>query len=246
MMYAKRNGDLNMTFIKINNDDQNNNNNNNNNTEDSYTFTKNGTPIGVKKDRRKEVIAIGAAFLSNSLVVLVISVILLYKKHTTYEKILMSSGSTQEISLRSFQYAELEQATNGFKEEVGRGAFGTVFKESRPRCRRNRSDDRDLGFGREISVTESGERERSRKRRSESGETGRERPRRAESGERSDEHRATREQRTVRERAVTGERSVTGESRERSSKYRAIEARMGQDRGRYRMHLQMEETTDVS
>ncbi|KAK9082121.1 hypothetical protein Syun_031521 [Stephania yunnanensis] len=40
----------------------------------------------------------------------------------------MSFGSAQEISLRSFQYEELEQATNGFKEEVGRGAFGTVFK----------------------------------------------------------------------------------------------------------------------
>ncbi|KAK9114647.1 hypothetical protein Syun_021444 [Stephania yunnanensis] len=44
----------------------------------------------------------------------------------------MSSGSTQEISLRSFQYEELEQATNGFMEEVGRGAFGTVFKAQAP------------------------------------------------------------------------------------------------------------------
>ncbi|KAK9097797.1 hypothetical protein Syun_024842 [Stephania yunnanensis] len=61
--------------------------------KDSDTFAKNGTPIGVKKDRQKEVIAIGAAFLSSSLVVLVISGILLYKKHTANEKILMSSGS---------------------------------------------------------------------------------------------------------------------------------------------------------
>ncbi|KAK9134538.1 hypothetical protein Syun_013868 [Stephania yunnanensis] len=128
LMYAKRNGDLTMTFIKINKDDQNNDNN----TEDLNTFTKNGTPIGVKKDRRKEVIAIGAAFLSSSLVVLVISGILRYKKHTTYEKILMNSGAAEEISLRSFQYDELEQATNGFKEEVGRGAFGTVFKGTLP------------------------------------------------------------------------------------------------------------------
>ncbi|KAK9093986.1 hypothetical protein Scep_025455 [Stephania cephalantha] len=88
--------------------------------KDSDTFTKNGTPIGVKNDRRKEVAAIGAAFLSSSLVVSVISGILLNKKHTAYKKILMSSGSAQEISLRSFQYEELEQATNGFKEEVGR------------------------------------------------------------------------------------------------------------------------------
>ncbi|KAL4308320.1 hypothetical protein GQ457_01G007530 [Hibiscus cannabinus] len=33
-----------------------------------------------------------------------------------------------DTNLRSFTYKELEQATNGFKEELGRGAFGTVYK----------------------------------------------------------------------------------------------------------------------
>ncbi|GFZ18210.1 receptor-like protein kinase 1 [Actinidia rufa] len=32
------------------------------------------------------------------------------------------------INLRSFSYKELEKATNGFKEELGRGAFSTVYK----------------------------------------------------------------------------------------------------------------------
>ncbi|MBA0850001.1 hypothetical protein Goshw_023881 [Gossypium schwendimanii] len=33
-----------------------------------------------------------------------------------------------ETNMRSFTYKELEQATNGFKEELGSGAFGTVYK----------------------------------------------------------------------------------------------------------------------
>ncbi|XVF77434.1 hypothetical protein PTKIN_Ptkin14bG0042800 [Pterospermum kingtungense] len=40
----------------------------------------------------------------------------------------IASRSNLETNLRSFSYQELEKATNRFKEEIGRGAFGTVFK----------------------------------------------------------------------------------------------------------------------
>ncbi|XP_030967054.1 G-type lectin S-receptor-like serine/threonine-protein kinase LECRK3 [Quercus lobata] len=33
-----------------------------------------------------------------------------------------------EMNLRSFTYKDLEEATSGFKEELGRGSFGTVYK----------------------------------------------------------------------------------------------------------------------
>ncbi|KAF4359204.1 hypothetical protein F8388_005313 [Cannabis sativa] len=33
-----------------------------------------------------------------------------------------------DLNLRSFAYQELEEATNEFREELGRGAFGTVYK----------------------------------------------------------------------------------------------------------------------
>ncbi|KAJ9139727.1 hypothetical protein P3X46_030434 [Hevea brasiliensis] len=36
--------------------------------------------------------------------------------------------TVQGINLRSFTYSELEKATNKFKEEIGRGAFATVYK----------------------------------------------------------------------------------------------------------------------
>ncbi|XP_073099801.1 G-type lectin S-receptor-like serine/threonine-protein kinase LECRK3 [Elaeis guineensis] len=41
-----------------------------------------------------------------------------------------------EIAPRSFSYRELREATDGFKEELGKGAFGTVFKGTLPRGQR--------------------------------------------------------------------------------------------------------------
>ncbi|XVF77432.1 hypothetical protein PTKIN_Ptkin14bG0042600 [Pterospermum kingtungense] len=37
-----------------------------------------------------------------------------------------------ETNLRSFTYKDIEQATNGFKEEIGRGASGTIYKGKLP------------------------------------------------------------------------------------------------------------------
>ncbi|KAI3886707.1 hypothetical protein MKX03_011129 [Papaver bracteatum] len=37
-------------------------------------------------------------------------------------------SSVSRSSIRSFTYQELEEATNGFKDELGRGAFGIVYK----------------------------------------------------------------------------------------------------------------------
>ncbi|XP_074556453.1 LOW QUALITY PROTEIN: G-type lectin S-receptor-like serine/threonine-protein kinase LECRK4 [Curcuma longa] len=40
--------------------------------------------------------------------------------------------SVTELNLRAFSYKELEQATKDFKEELGRGAFGVVYKGQLP------------------------------------------------------------------------------------------------------------------
>ncbi|KAJ7957398.1 Receptor-like protein kinase [Quillaja saponaria] len=47
------------------------------------------------------------------------------KKLTRYQRIPDRFGDT---NLHCFTYEELEKATNGFKEELGRGAFGIVYK----------------------------------------------------------------------------------------------------------------------
>ncbi|GJY02059.1 G-type lectin S-receptor-like serine/threonine-protein kinase LECRK3 [Tanacetum coccineum] len=39
-------------------------------------------------------------------------------------------GLAEDLILRSYTYNELKRATNGFKQELGRGSFGTVYKGS--------------------------------------------------------------------------------------------------------------------
>ena len=41
---------------------------------------------------------------------------------------LTRASSILETNLRSFTYEELKQATDGFREELGRATFGTVYK----------------------------------------------------------------------------------------------------------------------
>ncbi|KAG5241974.1 G-type lectin S-receptor serine/threonine-protein kinase [Salix suchowensis] len=45
-----------------------------------------------------------------------------------YEKLSEIISLTGEFTLRSFSYEELEKATDGFKEELGRGSVGAVYK----------------------------------------------------------------------------------------------------------------------
>ncbi|KAH0714503.1 hypothetical protein KY284_007408 [Solanum tuberosum] len=50
-----------------------------------------------------------------------------YKAKAAFEES-RSAQLSEDVAPRAFSYAELEQATSGFKEALGRGAFGTVFK----------------------------------------------------------------------------------------------------------------------
>ncbi|KAH0714500.1 hypothetical protein KY284_007405 [Solanum tuberosum] len=66
-----------------------------------------------------------------ALLVLGISGFLIHRTHVwTYRKPQenRSVQLSEDVAPQAFSYAELEQATSGFKEALGRGAFGTVFK----------------------------------------------------------------------------------------------------------------------
>ncbi|KAL5560333.1 hypothetical protein UlMin_036544 [Ulmus minor] len=56
-------------------------------------------------------------------------VIYIYRRRD-YNRIsnLSIDGLLEDVTLRSYSYVELENATNGFTDQVGRGSFGTVFK----------------------------------------------------------------------------------------------------------------------
>ncbi|RWR75560.1 G-type lectin S-receptor-like serine/threonine-protein kinase LECRK3 [Cinnamomum micranthum f. kanehirae] len=84
-----------------------------------------------KKDQAT-LVHVGSALLGSSgflnfLLVSAISLALYY----SYHKKLLSmheDSSLLRLNLRSFTFKQLEEATHGFKEELGRGAFGTVYK----------------------------------------------------------------------------------------------------------------------
>ena len=65
---------------------------------------------------------------------------LIYRIGILSYKRLLESGdfglNNEGITLRVFSYKELKKATNGFKQELGKGAFGSVYKGSLNKGRR--------------------------------------------------------------------------------------------------------------
>ncbi|KAK4359816.1 hypothetical protein RND71_022045 [Anisodus tanguticus] len=82
------------------------------------------------KKLRIDILIASITLAAFALLVLGISGFLIHRNQVwTYKKIQDRSVQLYEdVAPRAFSYAQLEQATSGFKEELGRGAFGTVFK----------------------------------------------------------------------------------------------------------------------
>jgi hypothetical protein len=86
-------------------------------------------PVRKKKNQDRLILA-GSMLLGCSLFVIFILIAAIchgffYKKRVSK---IDRNGSVLQMNLRSFTYKELEEATNRFKEELGRGAFGIVYK----------------------------------------------------------------------------------------------------------------------
>ncbi|GLU00936.1 hypothetical protein SLE2022_182700 [Rubroshorea leprosula] len=67
----------------------------------------------------------GSAFI-NFLLIIAISILAIWSCNKRQKPSQMSS--LLESNLQSFTYQDLEEATDGFKEELGRGSFGIVYK----------------------------------------------------------------------------------------------------------------------
>lgn len=92
------------------------------------------------KKQDTSLIIILSGFLGSSVflnLVLVATVLLFYRSHHKKPINLQLYPVTYELNLRSFSYKELEEATNGFKEDLGKGAFSTVYKGVLPTGNRN-------------------------------------------------------------------------------------------------------------
>ncbi|XP_077227659.1 G-type lectin S-receptor-like serine/threonine-protein kinase LECRK3 [Tasmannia lanceolata] len=93
-------------------------------------------PNGGKSDRGTLIIIMSTLLGSSVFLNLLLLVAILLPVFFNYHKILLKHQPEQAtpeqnclgMHLRSFTYKELEEVTDGFKQELGKGAFGTVYK----------------------------------------------------------------------------------------------------------------------
>nr|DAD29981.1 TPA_asm: hypothetical protein HUJ06_031449 [Nelumbo nucifera] len=86
----------------------------------------------MRKKDQGTLIVVGSVLLGGSVffnLLLLVAVALLFS-FIYHSKVMKGSQVTSllETNLRCFTYRDLEKATDGFKEELGRGAFGIVYK----------------------------------------------------------------------------------------------------------------------
>ncbi|PHT57576.1 hypothetical protein T459_35453 [Capsicum annuum] len=112
------------TFLKITKD--------NSTVGPTTTTTTNTTPRSQAGEKRKNQssVIISVSVLLGSLVFTLMLLALLYvfKLKGRYPKKFSAYQAVPGVNIRSFSYNELEEATNGFEEELGTGAFSTVYK----------------------------------------------------------------------------------------------------------------------
>ncbi|XP_028761083.1 G-type lectin S-receptor-like serine/threonine-protein kinase LECRK2 [Neltuma alba] len=87
--------------------------------------------IYVKNDRSKLIIIgstlLGSSVFLNLLLSVAVCVVVYWFGHSNHKKPEVGSVKPR-MNLRNFTYKELMEGTNGFAEELGRGAFSTVYK----------------------------------------------------------------------------------------------------------------------
>ncbi|CAN6556018.1 unnamed protein product [Malus baccata var. baccata] len=100
--------------------------------KDNVTLPFPPKPIPDDQEKsRKSVIRVESVLLGTSIFVnFVLSSALCFGIFFIFRKkpVTSSTDIVLDSNLRSFSYEELREATNGFKEELGKGAFGVVFK----------------------------------------------------------------------------------------------------------------------
>ncbi|XVF14958.1 hypothetical protein REPUB_Repub09cG0106100 [Reevesia pubescens] len=86
---------------------------------------------GGKKKPHMDILIIGLSVIGFAIIVLVSFGALIYRSRGfTYKRFPTDSNIKlgENVAPLSFSFAEIEQMTDNFKEEIGKGAFGTVYK----------------------------------------------------------------------------------------------------------------------
>jgi hypothetical protein len=95
------------------------------------TSLKSSSETDNQKRAIRQIRLVTLGFTALSCVALAISSLFVFKSRFLRYPIQLENGNfgvNEEVTLRLFSYNELKRATNGFKEELGKGSFGAVYK----------------------------------------------------------------------------------------------------------------------
>ncbi|XP_052194296.1 G-type lectin S-receptor-like serine/threonine-protein kinase LECRK3 isoform X2 [Diospyros lotus] len=85
----------------------------------------------IKKETRVGILITGVSLAGLALVVVIISGLVIYRNRIWVYRMISEKANYElgeDVCLRAFTFFEMEQITNGFKHELGRGSSATVFK----------------------------------------------------------------------------------------------------------------------
>jgi hypothetical protein len=91
-------------------------------------FRKDNSTLNPSSAGRSTLLLSSLVFLN--LILLLEDFMVIFRLNYWKQEVLQVHQVMPGINLQSFTYEELRKATNGFKEELGRGAFATVYKGS--------------------------------------------------------------------------------------------------------------------
>ncbi|KAM3321091.1 G-type lectin S-receptor-like serine/threonine-protein kinase LECRK2 [Capsicum chacoense] len=108
------------TFLKIRKD---------NSTVGSTITTTPRSQVGEnRKSQSSLIISVSVLLGSSVFILMLLALLYVIKFKGKYPKKLSAYQAVPGVNIRSFSYNELEEATNGFEEQLGTGAFSTVYK----------------------------------------------------------------------------------------------------------------------
>ena len=101
----------------------------------SITLPDHHSPIPEAEEKKKDnlilmwSILLGSSVFVNIILIVAICLTFFFLYHKKLKRPIINVNAV-EMNLRCFTYKELVEATDGFKEELGKGAFGVVYKGS--------------------------------------------------------------------------------------------------------------------
>ncbi|XP_027079237.1 G-type lectin S-receptor-like serine/threonine-protein kinase LECRK3 [Coffea arabica] len=128
LTYGKRETDSNIALVKVHK----------RGTVDEGVIPSN--PLKCRKEEvRVYVLIIGISLAVLAVLISVFAGLYVQKNRAGAHKQILGKGNVEfveNVAPRAFTFAELEQATNEFREELGKGAFGTVYKGILPNSKK--------------------------------------------------------------------------------------------------------------